>query len=214
MCRYSLLFCDSQEVSLSFLHNIKALKHLKTLWIDGARVSDSSLLTLSSSCRPLTDIGVSKCVGVTDIGITGLARNCINLKTLNLACCGFVTDAAISAVAQSCRNLETLKLESCHMITEKGLQSLGCYSKHLQELDLTDCYGVNDRGKTKIHVNSNSYLCAYILYCILLTAGLEYISKCSNLLRLKLGLCTNISDKGMFHIGSKCSKLLELDLYR
>ncbi|CAF2036211.1 BnaA09g03940D [Brassica napus] len=164
-------------------------KHLKTLWIDGARVSDSSLLTLSSSCRSLTDIGVSKCVGVTDIGITGLARNCINLKTLNLACCGFVTDAAISAVAQSCRNLETLKLESCHMITEKGLQSLGCYSKHLQELDLTDCYGVNDRG-------------------------LEYISKCSNLLRLKLGLCTNISDKGMFHIGSKCSKLLELDLYR
>ncbi|KAH0908614.1 hypothetical protein HID58_031935 [Brassica napus] len=182
--------CPSlQEVSLSFLHNIKALKHLKTLWIDGARVSDSSLLTLSSSCRSLTDIGVSKCVGVTDIGVVGLARNCINLKTLNLACCGFVTDAAISAVAQSCRNLETLKLESCHMITEKGLQSLGCYSKHLQELDLTDCYGVNDRG-------------------------LEYISKCSNLLRLKLGLCTNISDKGMFHIGSKCSKLLELDLYR
>ncbi|KAG2278568.1 hypothetical protein Bca4012_041110 [Brassica carinata] len=177
------------EVFLSFLHNIKALKHLKTLWIDGARVSDSSLLTLSSSCRSLTDIGVSKCVGVTDIGVVGLARNCINLKTLNLACCGFVTDAAISAVAQSCRNLETLTLESCHMITEKGLQSIGCYSKHLQELDLTDCYGVNDRG-------------------------LEYISKCSNLLRLKLGLCTNISDKGMFHIGSKCSKLLELDLYR
>ncbi|KAG2316572.1 hypothetical protein Bca4012_067432 [Brassica carinata] len=177
------------EVSRSFLHNIKALKHLKTLWIDGARVSDSSLLTLSSSCRSLTDIGVSKCEGVTDIGMTGLARNCLNLKTLNLACCGFVTDAAISAVARSCRNLETLKLESCHMITEKGLQSLGCYSKLLQELDLTDCYGVNDRG-------------------------LEYISKCSNLLSLKLGLCTNISDKGIFHIGSKCSKLLELDLYR
>lgn len=177
------------EVSLSFLQNIKALKHLKTLWIDGARVSDTSLLTISSSCRSLTDIGVSKCEGVTDIGMTGLARNCLNLKTLNLACCRFVTDAAISAVAQSCRNLETFKLESCHMITEKGLHSLGCYSKHLRELDLTDCYGVNDRG-------------------------LEYISKCSNLLRLKLGLCTNISDKGMFHIGSKCSKLLELDLYR
>ncbi|KAF2530350.1 hypothetical protein F2Q70_00032298 [Brassica cretica] len=84
---------------------------------------------------------------------------------------------------------EDLLLESCHLITEKGLQSLGCYSKRLQELDLTDCDGVNDRG-------------------------LEYISKCSNLIRLKLGLCANISDKGIFHIGSKCSKLLELDLYR
>ncbi|CAE6123355.1 unnamed protein product [Arabidopsis arenosa] len=177
------------EVSGSFLQYIKALKHLKTIWIDGAHVSDSSLVTLSSSCRSLMEIGLSRCVDVTDIGMMGLARNCLNLKTLNLACCGFVTDVAISAVAQSCRNLETLKLESCHLITEKGLQSLGCYSKLLQELDLTDCYGVNDRG-------------------------LEYISKCSNLQRLKLGLCTNISDKGIFHIGSKCSKLLELDLYR
>nr|VDD39093.1 unnamed protein product [Brassica oleracea] len=177
------------EISASFLHNIKALKHLKTLWIDGARVSDSSLLTLASNCRALTELGVSRCVGVTDIGMMGLARNCSNLKALNLACCGFVTDAAISAVAQSCLNLESLQLESCHLITEKGLQSLGCYSKRLQELDLTDCDGVNDRG-------------------------LEYISKCSNLIRLKLGLCANISDKGIFHIGSKCSKLLELDLYR
>lgn len=206
--------CDSQEVSLSFLQNIKALKHLKTLWIDGARVSDTSLLTISSSCRSLTDIGVSKCEGVTDIGMTGLARNCLNLKTLNLACCRFVTDAAISAVAQSCRNLETFKLESCHMITEKGLHSLGCYSKHLRELDLTDCYGVNDRGKPKyMSIQTRiRVLTSHLLWY--LTSGLEYISKCSNLLRLKLGLCTNISDKGMFHIGSKCSKLLELDLYR
>uniref|UniRef100_A0A1J3IH99 F-box/LRR-repeat protein 3 n=1 Tax=Noccaea caerulescens TaxID=107243 RepID=A0A1J3IH99_NOCCA len=177
------------EISATFLHHLKALKHLKTLKINGARVSDSSLLTLSSSCRSLTEIGVSRCVDVTDIGMIGLARNCLNLKSLNLACCGFVTDVAISAVAQSCRNLETLKLESCHLITEKGLQSLGCYSKLLQELDLTDCYGVNDRG-------------------------LEYISKCWKLQRLKLGLCANITDKGILHIGSKCSKLLELDLYR
>jgi F-box/leucine-rich repeat protein 2/20 len=177
------------EVSGSFLKYIKGLKHLKTIWIDGAHVSDSSLVSLSSSCRSLMEIGLSRCVDVTDIGMISLARNCLNLKTLNLACCGFVTDVAISAVAQSCRNLGTLKLESCHLITEKGLQSLGCYSMLVQELDLTDCYGVNDRG-------------------------LEYISKCSNLQRLKLGLCTNISDKGIFHIGSKCSKLLELDLYR
>ncbi|CAF1924697.1 unnamed protein product [Brassica napus] len=65
--------------------NIKPLKHLKTLWIDGARVSDSSLLTLTSSCRALPELGVSRCVGVTDGGM-GLARNCSNLKALNLAC--------------------------------------------------------------------------------------------------------------------------------
>jgi F-box/leucine-rich repeat protein 2/20 len=218
---FSANLCDSQEVSGSFLKYIKGLKHLKTIWIDGAHVSDSSLVSLSSSCRSLMEIGLSRCVDVTDIGMISLARNCLNLKTLNLACCGFVTDVAISAVAQSCRNLGTLKLESCHLITEKGLQSLGCYSMLVQELDLTDCYGVNDRGNRKIYVNSNLRLCFrychlwYLtVFCSVGTAGLEYISKCSNLQRLKLGLCTNISDKGIFHIGSKCSKLLELDLYR
>lgn len=45
-------------------------------------------------------------------------------------------------------------------------------------------------------------------------AGLEFVSRCSELIELKLGLCQKISDQGLFHIGSNCKKLQELDLYR
>ncbi|XWS67314.1 hypothetical protein CRYUN_Cryun05aG0276700 [Craigia yunnanensis] len=45
-------------------------------------------------------------------------------------------------------------------------------------------------------------------------AGLKYISRCSKLSNLKLGICLNITDEGLIHIGKGCSKLLELDLYR
>lgn len=45
-------------------------------------------------------------------------------------------------------------------------------------------------------------------------AGLKYISRCSQLSNLKLGICLNITDEGLIHIGRSCSKLLELDLYR
>lgn len=82
-----------------------------------------------------------------------------------------------------------LKLESCNLITEKSLDQLGSCCLLLEELDLTDCSGVNDRG-------------------------LEYLSRCSELTCLKLGLCANISDKGLFYIASNCKKLRELDLYR
>lgn len=45
-------------------------------------------------------------------------------------------------------------------------------------------------------------------------AGLKALSKCSKLTILKLGLCLNLNDEGLRHIGTCCLKLMELDLYR
>ncbi|XP_021283032.1 F-box/LRR-repeat protein 3, partial [Herrania umbratica] len=181
-------YCLS-ELSTTLLHWIKNLKHLEMIRIDGARISESSFPVISTNCKSLIEIGLSKCVGVTNMGIVRLVSGCINLRVLNLTCCHSITDAAISAIADSCRNLVCLKLESCHMITEKGLCQLGSSCLLLEEIDLTDCCGVNDKG-------------------------LEYLSRCSQLLCLKLGLCTNISGKGLSYIGSNCTKIHELDLYR
>ncbi|KAL0357295.1 UNVERIFIED_CONTAM: hypothetical protein Scaly_1415200 [Sesamum calycinum] len=44
--------------------------------------------------------------------------------------------------------------------------------------------------------------------------GLNYLSKCLGLVSLKLGLCSNISDKGLSYIALNCRKIRELDLYR
>ncbi|EEF49916.1 F-box/LRR-repeat protein 3 [Ricinus communis] len=181
-------YCVS-ELSPTVLHCMKDLKNLTTIIINGARVSDTVFQTISSYCSSLSQIGLSKCIGVTNMGIAQLVSGGLNLKVLSLTCCHSITDAAISTIADSCRNLVCLKLESCNMITEKGLEQLGSNCLLLEELDLTECSGIND-------------------------TGLECLSRCSGLLCLKLGLCTNISDKGLFHIASNCSKLNELDLYR
>ncbi|KAF2309930.1 hypothetical protein GH714_005668 [Hevea brasiliensis] len=181
-------YCFS-ELSPALLHCMKDLKNLSTIIINGALVSDTIFATMSSYFRSLAEIGLTKCIGVTNMGIIQLVSGCVNLKSLNLACCHSITDAAISAIADSCRNLVCLKLESCNMITEEGVEQLGSHCLLLEELDLTDCGGINDKG-------------------------LEYLSRCSRLLRLKLGVCANISDKGLFYIASNCSKLHELDLYR
>ncbi|CAL5397275.1 unnamed protein product [Camellia sinensis] len=177
------------ELSATLLRWLKELKNLNTIRVDGARVSDSSFQIISTNCKFLVDIGLSKCKGVTGMGLMLLVSANPNLKIINLTCCDSITDAAISAIAYSCRNLLCLKLESCNLLTEKSLESLGSCSLLLKELDLTDCSGVND-------------------------AGLNYLSKCSELLCLKLGLCTNISDKGLFYFASNCKKIHELDLYR
>ncbi|MBA0788798.1 hypothetical protein Gotri_006745 [Gossypium trilobum] len=181
-------YCLS-ELSTALLHQMKNLNHLEVIRIDGARISETSFQVISANCKSLVEIGLSKCLGVTNMGIMRLVSACINLRVLNLTCCHSITDAAISAIAYSCRSLVCLKVESCNMITEKGLCQLGSFCLLLEEIDLTDCCGVNDKG-------------------------LEYLSRCSELSSLKLGLCTNISNKGLSYIGFNCLKIHELDLYR
>ncbi|XP_058084376.1 F-box/LRR-repeat protein 3 isoform X1 [Magnolia sinica] len=176
------------ELSMPFLSKLKDLKSLNSIRLDGFRVSTSILQIIGLSCKSLVEMGLSKCSGVTDEGITELVSSCMELRTLDLTCCHLLTDDAILAVANSCKKLACLKLESCALITEKGLDKLGSCCPFLQEVDLTDC-SIND-------------------------TGLKCLSKCSELVDLKLGLCPNISDKGLIHIGSNCKKLKELDLYR
>ncbi|KAK2965869.1 hypothetical protein RJ640_024711 [Escallonia rubra] len=177
------------ELSTCVLQRLKDLKNLETIRVDGARVSDSGFQVIKTNCRCLVEVGLSKCKGITDTGIMQLVSGCPNLRILNLTCCDALTDMAISAIADSCSNLLCLKLESCNLLTERSLACLGSRCFLLQDLDLTDCSGVNDRG-------------------------LNHLSKCSELLCLKLGLCTNISDKGLFYIGLNCTKIGELDIYR
>ncbi|KAJ8443509.1 hypothetical protein Cgig2_016992 [Carnegiea gigantea] len=177
-------------VALTFalLDALKNLKFLNVFRVDGARVCHSTFQTINTNRWSLVELGLSKCIGLGDFGITWLITGCANLKVLNLSCCDSVTDAAIAAIAGSCIKLRSLKLESCGSITEESLELLSSSCFLLEELDLTDCCGVNDMA-------------------------LSYLSRCTELKFLKLGLCNNISDKGLIYIALKCSKICELDLY-
>ncbi|KAF7817939.1 F-box/LRR-repeat protein 3 isoform X1 [Senna tora] len=154
------------ELSLPLVQCLKNLKNLSTIRIDGVQVSDVALHIIGTNCKSLVEIGLIKCIGVTNMGIMQLVSG-----------------------RDSCPNLICLKLESCDMVTEKSLYHLGSNCLLLEELDLTECSGINDRA-------------------------LKYLSRCSELLTLKLGLCTNISDIGLAYIACNFPKMMELDLYR
>ncbi|XP_051114758.1 F-box/LRR-repeat protein 3 [Andrographis paniculata] len=180
-------YCFS-DLRLAISNQFMDLKKLNVLRIDGARVSDSTLGIISKTCRFLSEIGLSKC-RVTDAGIVQLVNGCTNLKVLNLTCCSDLTDDAIFAVANYCQGLLCLQLECCNLLTERSLDYLASRCFLLKEIDLTDCSGVND-------------------------IGLKYLSKCTELKSLKLGLCMNITDKGLSYIASNCFEIREMDVYR
>ncbi|NP_001333165.1 F-box/LRR-repeat protein 3 [Zea mays] len=177
------------EIGQRFVSKLATLKEtLTTLKLDGLEVSDSLLEAIGESCNKLVEIGLSKCSGVTDEGISSLVAQCSDLRTIDLTCCNLSTNNALDSIAGNCKMLECLRLESCSLINEKGLKRIATCCPNLKEIDLTDC-GVDD-------------------------AALEHLAKCSELRVLKLGLCSSISDKGIAFISSNCGKLVELDLYR
>ncbi|XP_047327228.1 F-box/LRR-repeat protein 3-like [Impatiens glandulifera] len=177
------------EFSTSILNQVKNMRNLKTIRIDGARINEASFEILATNCKSLVEVGLSKCKGVTDSGLRLLAEACSSLRHVNLTCCNSITDLSIISISQFCKGLLILQLEACILISYTSLRCLGVCSSQLKELDLTDCSGVND-------------------------TGLRFLSGCSQLACLKLGLCTNISDEGLSYIASKCRNIHELDLYR
>lgn len=177
------------EIGQNFLSKLATLKETLTmLRLDGFEVSSSLLLAIAEGCNNLVEVGLSKCNGVTDEGISSLVARCGYLRKIDLTCCNLLTDNALVSIADNCKMLECLLLESCSSLSEKGLERIATCCPNLSEIDLTDC-GVND-------------------------AALQHLAKCSELLILKLGLCSSISDKGLGFISSKCVKLTEVDLYR
>ncbi|XP_062183086.1 F-box/LRR-repeat protein 3-like [Phragmites australis] len=177
------------EIETCFLSKLLTIKEtLTVLRLDGLDIFASSLLALGDSCKSLVEIGLSKCHGITDDGIASLVAHCNYLRTIDLTCCHLLTDDALAAIAENCRMVECLRLESCPFVSEKGLERIATLCSHLKEIDLTDCR-IND-------------------------AALQHLARCSELLVLKLGLCSSISDKGLAYISSNCGKLVELDLYR
>ncbi|KAL9233332.1 hypothetical protein vseg_008350 [Gypsophila vaccaria] len=177
------------DFTSDLLHALKGLKHLNVFRADGARVSHATFQVLSTKCTSLAEVWLSKCIGLKDVDIVRLVNGCTDLRVLNLSCCDAVNDATIAAIAASCPKLHSLMLESCSYMTEMNLELLGARCLLLEELDLTDCCGVND-------------------------TALSFLSRCSKLKLVKLGLCNNISDKGLSYLASKCKDIAELDLYR
>jgi hypothetical protein len=82
----------------------------------------------------------------------------------------------------------------------------------LKEIDLTDCR-INDAGDWNISVSSVIVLKGFHSYSWNWLPVLQHLTRCSELLTLKLGPYSSISYRGLEYISSNCGKLIELDLY-
>ncbi|KFK24640.1 hypothetical protein AALP_AA8G005800 [Arabis alpina] len=186
--RLDLAHCSS-VISLDFASSLKKVSaSLQSIRLDGCSVTSDGLKAIGNMCNSLKEVSLSKCVSVTDEGLSSLVMKLKDLRKLDITCCRKLSGVSITQIASSCPLLVSLKMESCSLVSREAFWLIGQKCRLLEELDLTD-NEIDDEG-------------------------LKSISSCHSLSSLKLGICLNITDKGLSYIGMGCSNLSELDLYR
>ncbi|KAG8374464.1 hypothetical protein BUALT_Bualt11G0134900 [Buddleja alternifolia] len=188
VCLRQLIFSYGSRVDLALADSLQHLSMLQAIKLDGCQVTCSGLKAIGNWCISLKELSLSKCRGLTDEGLSSLVTKHTDLRKLDITCCRKISHVSLAHITNSCTSLISLKMESCTSIPAEAFVLIGQRRLFLEELDLTD-NEIDDEG-------------------------LKSISRCSNLSILKLGICLDITDEGLIHIGMCCSKLKELDLYR
>ncbi|KAK7276082.1 hypothetical protein RIF29_17214 [Crotalaria pallida] len=166
---------------------LQSFSRLQVVKLDGCVGTCSGLKAIGNSCASLRELSLSKCVAVTDECLSFLVQTHTSLDKVDITCCRKITHASIESITRSCSRLTSLRMESCSSVSREAFSFIG-RCQFLEELDVTDTE-IDDEG-------------------------LESISTCTKLSILKMGICLNITDNGLKHIGSRCSQLKHLDLYR
>ncbi|GMN23499.1 hypothetical protein TIFTF001_000140 [Ficus carica] len=183
-----LILANGPAVTTDLAKCLGQFSVLRSIRLDGCLVTCSGIKAIGNWNSSLVELSFSKCSGLTDECLVFLAQRHKELKKLDITCCRKITCASIDGVTKSCTSLTFLKMESCSLVPKEAFLFIGQRCSLLEELDVTD-NEIDDEG-------------------------LKAISRCSKLRSLKLGICLNITDNGLVHVGNGCPKLKELDLYR
>ncbi|CAB82288.1 putative protein [Arabidopsis thaliana] len=217
---------DIRTLDLSYLpitgkclHDILKLQHLEELLLEGCfGVDDDSLKSLRHDCKSLKmykqKLDASSCQNLTHRGLTSLLSGAGYLQRLDLSHCSSVISLDFASSLKKVSALQSIRLDGCS-VTPDGLKAIGTLCNSLKEVSLSKCVSVTDeeafwligqkcRLLEELDLTDNE----------IDDEGLKSISSCLSLSSLKLGICLNITDKGLSYIGMGCSNLRELDLYR
>lgn len=123
---------------------------LKSIKLDGCQVTFSGLKAIGDWCVSLSEVSLSKCVGVTDEGLSSLVAKHKDLRKLDITCCRKITHVSLAHITNFCIFLTSLKMESCTSILAEAFVLIGQRCEFLEELDLTD-NEVDDEGKCLLY---------------------------------------------------------------
>ena len=163
---------------VTFLQSCKQLKSFESTLRSNTVVTalGRNCASLESLCLRDDDEETPPTNGcsVDEASIRILVSGCPLLKDFSMVC-PCLTDASIILVATRCRNLRTIDICCAPDITDISLFSIIEHCKNLRHLTLFECSGVTD-------------------------AGVQALSKCRTLCRVKIAYCDKVTEGSLRQI--------------
>mmetsp|Transcript_26481 Transcript_26481/g.50012 ORF Transcript_26481/g.50012 Transcript_26481/m.50012 type:complete len:343 (-) Transcript_26481:492-1520(-) len=161
------------------------LQFLSLYW--NLRVTDAILEAIGERCSQLTDLNLSGCKQISDVGMCSLAKGKPDLLRLNVTRCPKVKDSGLLAAIRANANLHGLILYANAMLTDASLAHISTLP-NLVEVDLCGMQFVTDQA-------------------------LASLAACTRLQIVNLTWCIKMTDVGACAVASACPELRSLCVY-
>lgn len=198
-------------------------------------VDDNAFVTLppTQMFDHLRILDLTCCTRLTDAGVRRIMDVAPRLRNLVLAKCRLITDASLAAIAKLGKNLHYLHLGHCANITDEGVKTLVSHCNRIRYIDLGCCTNLTDESVKRLAVlpklkRIGLVKCSSITDESIFTLaeiatrprvrrdanglfiGGEYYT--SNLERVHLSYCVNLTLKSILKLLNSCPRLSHLSL--
>ncbi|XP_022153907.1 F-box/LRR-repeat protein 14 isoform X1 [Momordica charantia] len=188
----------------------------------GKQLDDHGLFILSSHCPSLTDLTLSYCTFITDVGLRHLT-SCSNLSALKLNFTPRITGCGVFSIAVGCKNLTVLHLIRCLNVSSvEWLEYLGKLET-LEDLSIRNCRAIGEGDLIKLghswrklkrlqfEVDANyRYMKVYDRLAV--DRWQKQWIPCDDMLELSLVNCIISPGKGLACVLGKCKNLQKVHL--
>ncbi|KAI3678628.1 hypothetical protein L6452_37928 [Arctium lappa] len=230
---HSLYLDDCFDLTEAGLSSVASgCPSLSIISLSCCSINDGALEILTSSCRSLTEVNLSKCFNITDRGIWALSQNCRQLRAVKVSWCDRIVGVSFQGCsptltcleANHCAfdpmgvtgilsggGLEYLSLSSLRKCSRRhGLAAIGLgIAANLKILNLRKCSFVTDDAIIRISKGCPLLQEWILSYCSKIgvygwgSIGLH----CRNLERLDVSGCKNLCNAGFLALGNGCERL-------
>ncbi|KAL3614805.1 hypothetical protein CASFOL_040466 [Castilleja foliolosa] len=84
------------RVDLDLANSLGKLSMLQSIKLDGCQVTCSGLKAIANGCVSLQELNLSKCMGVTDEGLSSVVTKHKDMKKLDITCCRKITKMSLA----------------------------------------------------------------------------------------------------------------------
>ncbi|XP_063304225.1 F-box and leucine-rich repeat protein 13 [Pelobates fuscus] len=158
----SLRYCENvTDSGIELLGNIASLISID---LSGTSITDQGLSALGANSK-IKELGVSECVGISDIGIQKFCQQSKDLEQLDISHCLHVTNSTVKSVTFCCKMLTSVSIAGCPKVTDLSIQYISGVCCYLHALDISGCVHLSDRALKHLRKGCRQLRVLRMLYC-------------------------------------------------